>query len=232
MSLKNTKMFGFVEGEALAWADHIYATNDFIKVIQGTDYSYDSYLRPVWWIARVYDDTAIEKVPKILFMSSHECNEFMPEFRSSKNAALYMYRPRISQFHDNLLHNPQLCVSAITQPGKIKLADEVQINVMAGAQYFASDKEQEAYCGFMGLIPRKRGPALQRAFEAGIIEPNGFVPRDHRQDSTEISALVGNCEFNENPVATTIQIIEAHHEFMRTKSHAASILNEGIKAAF
>lgn len=248
MALQNTKLFNFVEAEISPWAEHIYVTKDFIEVIEGSDnlygyslfeshsrirkrhkpFAWDYFLRPVWWIACIRD--AVGKY-KILILSTHECNALLPEFRTSKFATLHMYRARTSQFHSNLLHDKYLCVTGASQTG-IDLKDEVQISMFAGAQYFGNDKEQDAYCEYLGLIPRPRtNPILQLAFIEGLIQPNGFVPMPNRKRASEIFSCVGNCPFQQNPVSFAIQIISAHHEFIRTESHAASILQKGIKAS-
>lgn len=63
----------------------------------------------------------------------------------------------------------------------------------------------------------------------GIIKPNGFVLPEHRNHSTAIRQAVGDCQFNYNPIDLTLKLIKAHHHFVRKESHAASILEKGIK---
>lgn len=234
MSLENTRAFKFVEVDA--WDDHIFATKDFIQVVEKykahqylysydrTDSveEYDSFLRPAWWIARIRGDSAKDK---IVLLSSFECNELLPVFRVSDEAVLYMYWSRIGQSHDNMLQKKRLYVSGMFDRRPIKLSDEVQINAITGAQYFSSDEEQDAYCKFLGLIPRqKRTDHMNLLFERGIIEPNGFVPMENRQYSKDISECVGQSKFKNNPVQMAIKIVEARHEELRTESHVASIL--------
>lgn len=244
MTLQNTNIFEFVSSEISPWANHIYVTADFIHVIEGRhdtflscfrsrasrdykEFSWDGFLRPAWWIGGIGDDLDNYK---ILLLSSHETDALLPVFRRSKRSILFPYRARVSQSHSNLLHNTQLCVTGMTETRVIDLNDEVQIGVIAGAQYFGSSDEQDAYCGYLGVIPLPRThPNLGLAFEDGVIKPNGFVPMDHRQHSIEISERVGHCTFNQNPVSLVTYLIEAHHEFMRTGSHVASILQKGVK---
>lgn len=166
----------------------------------------------------------------MIILSSHECNALVPVFRSSKNACLYMYRARLSQFHRNLLHNNRLCVTGMYQK-EIDLKDEAQLNMFAGAQNFGSQQEQDAYCRYMGLIPQPRTtPFLRLAFDNGYIKPNGFVPSECRRLHNEIFQCVGQCTFQQNPIPLAIAIITARHETIRIKSHAAYILQSGTKA--
>lgn len=219
-SLINTKISEIVETESSAWSGHLYATKDFVHVINELVYKWDMYLRPVWWIACIRRDPE----PIIIVFSSFEVNVLLPFFRISKNAVFYMFRPRISLFQSNLLNNKQLQVPAMVNDLSIDIHDEVQISMMAGSMYFGSEREQDAYCNFMGLIPRQRTAVHQRAYERGLIKPNGFVPVENRQLSVVVDA-VGQCKFQKNPVVLAIRIIEACHEFLRENSHVSTILN-------
>ncbi|KAJ6646166.1 hypothetical protein Bhyg_01377, partial [Pseudolycoriella hygida] len=227
IAMQNTKVFDLIRGDESAWSDHIYVTGDFVKVIRSESQSLDDYLRPNWWIARI-DSLSSKYI--ILLLSSFEIEELLPIFRESKNAVLFMYRVRNSKFHENLLSNQRVCVTAMLKIDEFNLADEVEINVISGAQYFRNDREQESYCHFLGLIPRPRLDAfLLQAFDNGIIELNGFVQPANRLNSEAISRCVGRSNFKLNPVAMVIKIIETHHEFVRVKSHVGSILMRGFK---
>lgn len=162
-------------------------------------------------------------------MSSFECDRLLKIFRKSINATLHTYRPRLSKLHSNLIRDTDLMVTGLDEPGEIDVVDEVQIAMYAGSMYFESEDEQNAYCGFLGLIPRPRTQQQEQAFESGIIKAKGYVPIERRKFSEAVSDCVGRCKFHDNPVDLVIKLIEAHHQTMLKESHVASILERGIK---
>lgn len=210
------------------WSESLYVTKDFVNVTDQDNDRTEEFLRPVWWIARIIhrEDDDI-----YLLLSSFETNRLLPLFRKSTKSVLLTYRPRLSQFHSNLLHEKSLQVTGLNSnpDDGIELDDEVQIAVFAGSMHFESDVEQESYCSFMGLIPSPRTPALELAFEDGIISPNSFVPLEHRKHSNNVARMVKKCKFSENPVDLAIKIIEAHHSFLRKESHVSAILEKATK---
>lgn len=228
-SLSHTRLFQICKNIEDAWAGHMFVTKDFQTVVdlQVTDpessQAYDRFLRPVWWIVRIED---MKKSGKhiLVLMSSYECDRLMPSLRQSIKSTLYMYRPRLSKSHSNLLRNSKTQVSGMQKSNAIELHEEVQIAVYSGSMNFADKIEQTAYCGFLGVIPRERTPHLDTAFETGIIRPNGFVIPENRQYSKEMSDCVGQCKFKANPVDLAIKLIEAHHQALLKDSHVASIL--------
>lgn len=191
------------------WGSHLFVTNDF----QTVSYASNQFLRPVWWIAHIKNPFG--KNISVL-LSSYECDRLLPTFRKSFNSKLIMYRPRLSKLHSNLVHNKRLQVTKMIKNDTIDIRDEVQIEVYSGAMYFQSEAEQNAYCGFLGLIPQPRTEEQENAFEEGAIEHKGFVPLRKHQYSNEIS----NC---------VIKIIEAHHQALLKESHVSSIVERGIK---
>ncbi|XP_037036477.1 uncharacterized protein LOC119074450 [Bradysia coprophila] len=230
-SLRITHLIQNYAAETKAWSDHLYVTEDFMRVLKRerafTDNSdCDEYLRPVWWIARV--NVKNDKFYLIL-LSSYECDQLMPVFKNSKRAALHMFRPKLSKHQSNLLHETSLQVTGMTDSPSISANDEAQIAVYAGSMYFNGEVEQNAYCNFLGLIPRPRSDEHEDAFQQGIIKPNGFVPMENRRHSIAISDAVDMCKFRKNPVDLAIQLIETHHQLIREESHAASILKRGTK---
>lgn len=236
-SLSHTRLFQICKNIEDAWADHLFVTKDFQTVVdlQVTDtessQAYDRFLRPVWWIVRIED---MKKSGKhiLVLLSSYECDRLMPSLRQSIKSTLYMYRPRLSKFHSNLLRNIKLQVSGMPKSNVIELNDEVQIAMYSGSMNFADGIEQTAYCGFLGVIPRPRTSHLESAFENGIIRPNGFVIPENRQYSKEMSNCVGQCKFKENPVDLAIKLIEAYHQALLKDSHVASILERCTKPRF
>lgn len=208
----------------------MYVTEDFMRVLkrehQFTDNSdCDEYLRPVWWIARVN----VKERFYLILLSSYECDILMPVFKNSKRAALHMFRPKLSKHQSNLLHETSLRVTGINDPPSINANDEAQIVVYSGSMYFDSEVQQNAYCNFLGLIPRPRSDQHEAAFQQGIIKPNGFVPSENRHHSGAISDAVDKCKFRKNPVDLVIKLIETHHQLVREESHAAFILKRGTK---
>lgn len=139
-----------------------------------------------------------------------------------------MYRPRLSQWHSNLICDVQLHITGRPTSHQIDGNIEVQIGMFAGLMYFASEDEQNAYCNFLGLIPQPWDTQFNKRY--GHIFPpqsKGFVPITHRQYSQEIFDLVGLCEFVDSPVNFAIKLIEARYQMLLKESHVASILERG-----
>ncbi len=212
------------------WSKNLYVTKDFANVTENqANEKSEEFLRPVWWIARIIHR---EDEDIYLLLSSFETNELLPLFHKSLRSVLMTYRPRLSQFHSNLLHDKPLQVTGLNKSNpddKIELDDEVQIAMFAGSMYFQREIEQEAYCSFMGLIPSPRTPDLELAFEEGVISPNSYVSSENRQHSHAVARFVKKCKFTENPVELAIKIIEAHHTFLRKESHVSAILDRSTK---
>lgn len=223
-SLSHTELSDYCKNIENAWDNHLFVTKDYQTVIGTLSKACDEFLRPVWWIAHIKNASG-RNISVLL--SSYECDRLLPSFRKSFKSALVMYRPRISKLHSNLIHNKKLQITSITPRMTIDIQDEVQFGVYSGAMYFVDDAEQNAYCGFLGLIPLPR----MDDFEEGVIDSKGFVPPRRRKYSELISKYVGRCKFVENPVDLVIKIIEAHHQVLLKESHVFSICQLGKKAA-
>lgn len=128
-SLKNTQMFEFCKSNDDAWSNHLLVTEDFTKVIEDQSLACNDFLRPVCWVASIKHPG--EKDTLIL-LSSFECNQLIPVFRKSQNATLYMYRPRLSSLHSNLIRETGLQVTGMSHTNAISTEDEVQIGVYSG----------------------------------------------------------------------------------------------------
>lgn len=223
LALGNTTLFSQYKRKEPAWSNHLYVTLDFFRVIEQRT-NVDEFLRPVWWIAK----TRIDDTHSILtVLSSFECDRLMNVFAASRCSTLFMYRPRISQFHSNLLDVNGLRVSERVYE-HISMDDAVQIGMFAGSMYFTSNDEQNAYCSFMGLIPRPRTNELEKQFRCGHICANGFVQKENRRRSKAIEKRVGRCRFEQSPTDLAVKIIEAHHEMLSKECHVAWILKKGI----
>lgn len=241
--LSNTQLIRDYVDETEAWSGHMFVTKDFQITTKSDKNLYhamqrlslsdasrtsDEYLRPVWWIARV--NQPMNNAHVLVILSSFECDRLVSAFRKSYFAVLYPYRPKLAKRHDNLLHQPKLQISAITTIHPVDLHEEVQIAMYSGSLYFSSQREQDAYCNFLGLIPRPRSIILEQAFQLDLIKPNGFVPPQNRSKQATIFEAVGKCRFNKNPVDLAIKLIEAHHRSMPKECHASSILQRGTKS--
>lgn len=172
-SLGHTQLFRhYNKKNKDAWAKHLFVTKGFKAVIDSSSQLCDEFLRPVWWIAHI---KGIKTNDILIILSSYECNRLFSAFQKSHKSTLFMYRPRLSNLHSNLMHVSELQVTGITGNSEgIDINDEVQIGMYAGMMYFESEAEQDAYCGFMGLIPRPRAQDLEQAFRSGVIEEKGL----------------------------------------------------------
>lgn len=191
-SLLDKALYNSYKGDPSPWSDNLYVTRDFITVVENRNS--DEYLRPVWWVLHIVhrEDSAI-----YLLLSSYEANLLLPLCWGSTRSTLMSYRPRLSQLHSNLLHDIPLQVTSISSnfDDHISMDDEVQIGMYSGAMYFKSEHEQDAYCGFMALIPNPRSPDLEIAFEEGYIETNSFVLVKNRLHSSAIARFVKKCKY-------------------------------------
>ncbi|XP_055325640.1 uncharacterized protein LOC129579505 [Sitodiplosis mosellana] len=226
-SLSNTQMFEFCEKNDDAWASHLLVTKDFTMVIKNQPQACNDFLRPVFWVACIKNPGAKNI---LILLSSFECNQLIPAFRKSGHATLFMYRPRLSNLHSNLIHDVGLQLTGMAKANSIAVEDEVQIGVYSGLMYFANEDEQNAYCNFLGLIPGPWTSEQKEAFDDGNIEESGYVPIKKRKYIKDISPGVSQCKFKENPTDFAIKLIKAHHQVLPKDSHVASILNRGIKS--
>lgn len=226
-SLSNTQMSTFCENNEEAWARHFLVTKDFSMVVENQQQPCNDFLRPVFWIASIKTSSPARNA--LILLSSFECNKLIPAFRKSARAILYMYRPRLSNRHSNLIHDFGLQLSALPQINRIPIQDVIQIGVYSGLMYFANEEEQNAYCWFLGLIPGPWTRKQKEAFDDGNIEENGYVPLRKRKFIKEFEPRINECKFNENPIDFVIKLIKARHQVLPKDSHAASILNRGRK---
>lgn len=229
-SLSNRQMFEDFKNNADAWSDRLFVTKDFHTVIDSVSVDGNDFLRPVCWIARINHPNDRAK-DILIILSSYECNNLLPTFRKSTNSTLFMYRPRLSHLHSNMIHETELQLTATsTSSNEIQVEDEVQINVFAGSMYFDNEAEQEAYCNFLGLVPKPWTRDQEKAHVRGLIDGNKFVCTDYRNNFLEeIVPGIQRCKFNDNPTDLAIKLVKAHHQFLPKDCHVASILNRGLK---
>lgn len=227
-SLANTQLSEFCSRNADAWSKNLLVTKDFQTVIERPSKSCDEFLRPIRWIAQFRSSKA-DNV--LILLSSFEVNQLLPAFRESANSTLFMYHPRLSSGHSNLLHEEKLRVTGSSTPSAIDIKDEVQIAVYSGQMYFKDVAEHDAYCSFLGLIPTPRTTEQQEAYNEKIIKESGFVPAKKRKCEA-VSNCVANCNFNESPTNFVIELIKTHHQLLLKNSHASSILVRGKRVNF
>lgn len=226
-ALTGTKMFKSYQNALSPWASHLYTTKDFIQVLEDSKKVHDEFLRPVWWIAHVTDD---QNGYILVLLSSHDANHLLPHFRKSIKATLFMFRPRLSKFETELMNEIDLCVTGnLDNSININVNDSAQIKIFSGSMYFNNEHEQNAYCNFLGLIPRPRNSEQEAAFENGLIKPNGFIPVKNRYHPS-IMKYVDQCKFQSSPINLARKLIEAHHNILHKESHAAAILERGVKS--
>lgn len=223
--LAGTKLFKAYKNLKSPWTNYLYATKDFAQVVKGRETYCDEFLRPVWWICHVCGET---NEYLLVLMSSHEVNYLLPYCRKSTKSTLHMFRPRMSKSQSDLMNYTNLNVTGRKNLVYINVRDAAEIKMFSGSMYFNSEDEQNAYCNFLGLIPRPRSIEQEIAFENGLIKPNGFVPLEHRQNPSIVKS-VNRCKFKTNPINLTIQLIEAHHNLLHKESHVAAILERGVK---
>lgn len=228
-ALTNTKLFKEYASDDYAFAKHIYVTHDFIHVIETPSQACDEFLRPVWWIARVDSNNNSGYI--LILLSSLQCNNLLPSIKKSEMTTLYMFNPLLNKMHSELIDNVDLRITGKIRSNTTEIADDdlAQIKIFSGSSYFRNQSQQNAYCNILGLIPRPRTAILEKAFEIQIIKPNGYVPYENRQ-SAYMSDCVGKCKFKRNPVNLATKLITAHHQFIRKESHAALILERGMKS--
>lgn len=229
-SLSHTKLYDLAKPDGDAWADHLMVTKDFKTVIISKTATCDEFLRPVWWIAHIKNPRIGGKAIAIL-LSSYECNRLKLAFQKTIMATLFMHRARSSEFHSNLVDIRALQLSGLATENitHIDIDDEIQIGIYSGMMYFKTKVESDAYCKFLGLIPRPRTADQEQAFELSIIQPKGFVAPQNRQYCQSIRNCVGQCRFQSNPVDLVLKLIEAYQKAVPKATHASSILVRGIK---
>ena len=226
--VKRTKMFKTYKTDNSPWDNWLAATKDFVRVIDDIEHGqtlYDKFLRPVWWIAHITNES---KDYGLVLLSSFEADRLLPHFRKSTKSTLFMFRPRLSKLHRDLMDEHYLHVTGSDNSIRVDVKDRAQIQMLSGSMYFNDEDEQNAYCNFLGLIPQPRTSELETAFENELIKPNGFVPIKQRQDS-KVAKFVDRCKFKRDPIDLAKKLIEAHHDILPRESQVAAILQRGEK---
>lgn len=169
-ALNKTKLFGDYKDEK-NWSEHLFVTTDFTQVLADLNNPTDQYLRPVWWFAKV---NGINNDYILILLSSFECDRLLATFRSSSKSTLFTFRPTLSKLQSDLLTETDLRVTNTKVTHNLDPNDIAQIKMFSGSMYFTSEAEQNAYCNFMGLIPRERTQEQKIAFDEGKIRTYMF----------------------------------------------------------
>lgn len=233
-SLLQTKLFQPYKQNVDAWANHLFVTRDFVRVLADESLkSCDDFLRPVWWIASIQSSDNYYNKNILLLLSTYECEHLLPFFRKSTKSSLFMYRARLSTYDRTLLNDSNLRITGMnsTQSTDIDLDDVVQIGMYACSMYFDSEAEQNAYCAFMALVPYPRTPEQNKEHANGVITSKGYVPLEYRNRPELISSCINKSKFQSNPIQMAIELIEARYQTTLEDSHVAWILKQGKKQA-
>lgn len=204
------------------WGNHIYATTDFVNVVDTQHIKADEFLRPVWWIASAESSEGSIH----LLLSPFEVNNFLHIFRDNASTTLRMYSPRLKP-DPNI--NTMINCKALQIPFDLHTPDvtglvESQLSVFAGTIYFENKTQLQSYCTFLGIIPSPFNEKYQQAFDKGQINLNGFVRPQFRNIC---DAIRNCCPFKKNPDKLICEIIDRRHGFLPNNSHVAKIVIEG-----
>lgn len=225
-SLVNTSLWKICQ--PTAWGKEIYATKDFMNVIENkANDKLDEYLRPVWWIvSSATDNQQIAK--KLLLVSPFEANEYMPMFRSNRTmTTLHMFAAKLNMQQDTFLENMSLQIPTLAGV-RVDKRLKSELYLYSGTTYFSNTIEQEAYCHLLGLIPRPRSAKHTEAFENGMITAIGFVPPQYRNDDIS-REILENCRFLNCPDQLVIKMIERRNAILPRSSHVSLIVTEAKK---
>lgn len=210
------------------WGNVIYATADFVKVVNTQNIKADEFLRPVWWIVSV-NSSGEDTKSILLLLSPYEVNSFLPIFRENPSTTLRMYSPRLKP---DLNINTMINCKTLQLPFNSETEDieglvESQLSVFAGTIYFENKVQVENYCTFLGIIPSPFNEIYQQAFDKEQISLNGFVRPQFRSICDHIK---NGCPFKKNPDKLVCEIIERRHGFLPNNSHVSKIVVEGTIA--
>lgn len=227
-ALEKTTIWSGLSKNETKWGNDIYATTDFVSVINTQKVKADEFLRPVWWIVSANSSDENQK-SILLLLSPFEVNEFLPIFREKSSTTLRMYSPR-QKLDPNI--NTMINCKALQLPfdshtSNVEGLVESQLSVFAGTIYFENKMQLENYCTFLGIIPSPYNEKYQQAFDQGHISLNGFVRSQFRGICDEIK---NGCPFKKNPDKLVCEIIERRHGFLPNNSHVSKIVIEGTIA--
>lgn len=212
----------------MKWGNDIYATVDFVNVVDTQNLKADEFLRPVWWI--VSADASAENTKSILLLlSPFEVNSFIHIFGDNPATTLRMYSPRLKPGPniDTMINCKSLQLPFDPHTPDVGGLIESQLSVFAGTTYFENKVQLTNYCTFLGIVPSPFNEKHQQAFDNGEINLNGFVPPQFRNICDEIR---NGCPFRKNPDKLVCEIIDRRHGFLPNNSHVAKIVIEGTIA--
>ncbi|KAJ7521861.1 hypothetical protein O6H91_19G071900 [Diphasiastrum complanatum] len=208
--------------EPNAWSDKLFITREFGTVLSPESVSRGvDFLRPVAWLAIV----PYKKTQAIVLLSPVEVNSLLPEFRRGRGAHLHMVAPRRRAGQDFMLCERALMLPVVdsSQATFDDLPLIAQLLAFSGSAFFANNREQSAYCDFLGLCPRPRSMTEADAFDRGDIKLDGFILPEKRQAVK--SACKTLCGFQESPVPFMADLLSVRGWLGRpSASHVGQIL--------
>ena len=245
-AFKGTKLWQ--KAEVKAWSNKLFVTREFATVVTPDSVSTGvDFLRPVAWLVVVmkrldkgskpqssYQGSEthcdlIGDLEAIVLLSPFEVNSLMAEFRQGKGAHLHMVAPRHHRGQNFMVSEPSLVLPK--RGSKCKPFDDpahiAQLLGFSGSTFFATYREQDAYCEFLGLCPRPRSEVEENAFHHGDIEQDGYVPREKRQNLHLKTA----CVFERSPTPFMVEVLSSRGWLGHAStSHVGEILFMGQRA--
>lgn len=176
-SLQKTSAASFLD--VAQFPSDLLVTNDFattIKEQKGSSFISDSYQRPVQWIltsCRVPDSSSRRVAQAVVIISPYEANHLLPKIRKSEAVTLHMYAPRQNLAFSSLDSLTLYNVPATPAPIEIPDIIKIQLNLFAGQLYFASYREYQELCDFLGVAYFKTPKGLAVADDGFILGGNG-----------------------------------------------------------
>ncbi|XP_037034763.1 uncharacterized protein LOC119073424 [Bradysia coprophila] len=224
-ALEKTSLWSLLSKNETKWGKDIYATTDFVNVVDTQNIQTDEFLRPVWWIVSAQSADETEK-SIFLLMSPFEVNQFLHIFRGNASTTLRMYSPRLKPDPNinTMINTRELQMPFDSRSPDVTGFVESQLSVFAGTIYFENKTQLENYCTFLGIIPSPFNAKYQQAYDKGQISLNGFVRPQFRDICDGIK---NGCPFKKNPDKLVCEIIERRHGFLPNNSHVAKIVIEG-----
>ncbi|EGP88529.1 uncharacterized protein MYCGRDRAFT_85558 [Zymoseptoria tritici IPO323] len=150
----------------------IYATADFATTVEKDESgsSSDAYQRTPQWVLTARK-IGQDVVGTLIVISPWEAEHLFTRVQCSFATALHLYRPRTNLAHPALDTLNFCTIAPRSMTLSIPAQLSVQLNVFAGALYFASYDEYQKTCMFLGVTWRKASPGE-------IIAADGFIERD------------------------------------------------------
>jgi hypothetical protein len=237
LALKNNSLWKHCQSDT--WGRNIYVTLDFSRVAkQGTTggsnktETSEQILRPLHWFVSVYLQENDHGKVVLLLLSPYEANYFLPIFRTgTAKGILHSFAPRLSPDQDTLYRNSSLWIPCQKAAFGDQLLDHLfpgslnsALLLFSGSSYFKDEREQNAYCAFLGFCLRPRTEEEEAVFTAGGIV-NGFLKSGPWRNALGYN----ECRFGENPEALIRGIIEKRYGSFPVEAHVGKMIFHCVK---